>query len=263
MQTSHRIPPWQVAEAQLLRGTPQGARAVRLTVRRPGTTLQEAYAVQEYAAALRIGAGDRVLGYKVGLTSAAMQEQFGIDEPDSGILLESAGLPSGGVVRCPDLAEPRIEAEFAFRLGADLFGDRIGVDEARAAVDGACLALEVIDSRYELEGITLVDSVADNAASAAFVLGEFSAVPGWDLRDEELSVQVDATGVATGAGREVLGDPLRSVVWLARRLAGRGSGLKAGDVVLAGAVHASVPLRPGLTVRACSPSLAPVGVHAV
>jgi 2-keto-4-pentenoate hydratase len=132
---------------------------------------------------------------------------------------------------------------------------------ARVAVAEACLALEVIDSRFKTDGITLEDSVADNAACARFVLGAAVPMPGWDLRAECLTVRVGTTPAAEGEGRDVLGDPIRSVVWLARQLAPFGIGLKAGDVVLAGAVHASIPLPAGETVSVSSPRLPAVSLH--
>ena len=109
--------------------------------------------------------------------------------------------------------------------------------------------------------ITLADSVADNAACARFVLGEPVPMPSWDLRTERVAVHVGADLAAEGTGRDVLGDPVRSVVWLARQLAPWGAGLHVGDIVLAGAVHASIPLRAGHTVSASSPRLPALSVH--
>ncbi|MFJ7280923.1 2-keto-4-pentenoate hydratase [Kitasatospora sp. NPDC098663] len=256
-----QAPLWQTEEARLLRLAAAEVRTVpRLTSRRPDTTMADAYALQWYTASLRVDEGDRVLGYKVGLTSRAMQEQFGMDEPDSGVLLASMQVPAGGTVNHAGLLTPRVEAEVAFRLGADLRGDEVDEGDVRAVLDGVCLALEVIDCRYEPEGITLVDSVADNAACAGFVLGEF-VLPGWDLRHERLSVHVDGVAMAQGEGRDVLGDPIRSLVWLTRRLAKLGRGLRAGEVVLTGAVHASLPLTAGQFIRVFSPNLPGVSLR--
>jgi 2-keto-4-pentenoate hydratase len=253
---------WQMEEAErLYRVERSGRPDILLSRRRQGLTLEDAYRVQWCGAALRVGQGARVLGHKVGLTSAAMQQQVGIDEPDSGILLDYMAVADGGVVRAADLLSPRVEAELAFRLGSDLYGVDVAEDDVREVVSEVCLALEVIDSRFDLRGITLADSVADNAACARFVLGNALPIEGPDLRDEQLTVRVGTRVVGSGQGREILGDPIRSVVWLTRRLAAFGSGLKAGDVVLAGAVHASVPLPPGETVSASSPHLGPVCLH--
>ena len=243
-----------------------------LSRRRPEVTLSEAYRVQHRGVALRVQAGARVVGHKVGLTSAAMQRQFGIDEPDSGVLLDDMALAADDVLRLEKLIAPRVEAEIAFRLGADLeaadlagadrHGAYGGLDQVRSAIAEAFLAVEIIDSRYRLPGITVSDSVADNAACARFVLGEAVALPGWDLGAEELTLSVGGGFRARGPGRAVLGNPLRSVAWLADRLARVGGRLAAGDVVLAGAVHASVVLHPGDTVTVSSPRLPGVRVDA-
>lgn len=255
---------WLMEEAaRLHRAEVSRCPEVMLSHRRPDLVLDDAYQVQLYGAALRVGGGARVIGHKVGLTSKAMQDQFGIDEPDSGILLDYMCLGTGGVLQIADLLSPRIEAELAFRIGADIDGSAVTDDEVRRSVTEVLLALEVIDSRYGLQGLTLADSVADNAACARIVLGDAVPMPEWDLREERLSVRQDETGVASGEGRDILGDPVRSVVWLARRLAAFGTGLKAGEIVLAGAVHASIPLLPGHTVSVSSPRLPRVSVRAV
>ncbi len=253
---------WQMQEAERLyhaecRRLPE----VLVSRRRTGLSLHDAYRVQWYGVALRVRAGARVVGHKVGLTSRAMQDQVGIGTPDSGILLDYMAVPPGEALRTAELLSPRIEAEIAFRLGTDLCGTDVAELAARGAVAEAFLALEVIDSRFDLDEITLADSVADNAACARFVLGEAVPMPSWDLRAERLTVRSGTTPVAAGEGRDVLGDPVRSVVWLARRLAAFGTGLKAGDVVLSGAVHASIPLPAGETVSVSSPRLPAVSLH--
>ncbi|MGH3903985.1 MAG: 2-keto-4-pentenoate hydratase [Pseudonocardiaceae bacterium] len=255
---------WQMEEAERL----YHAERCRLpealvSRRRKGLTLEDAYRVQWCGVALRVREGARVLGHKVGLTSKAMQHQVGIDTPDSGILLDCMVVAPCEALRAAELLSPRIEAEIAFRLGTDLCGTGVVEEAARGAMAEVFLALEVIDSRFHLDGITLVDSVADNAACARFVLGEAVPMPSWDLRTERLTVCSGIAPVAVGEGRDVLGDPIRSVVWLARRLAAFGAGLKAGDVVLAGAVHESIPVPAGETVSVSSPRLPPVSLHVV
>lgn len=254
---------WHVEEAERLHGAELSRRPeALLSRRRPGLLLEDAYRVQWCGAALRVDDGARIIGHKVGLTSQAMQDQFCIDEPDSGILLDSMRLGSGEALRVTDLLSPRVEAELAFRIGTDLDGSSVTEDDVRRAVAEVLLALEVIDSRYGLQGLTLEDSVADNAACARIVLGDAVPMPQWDLRAERLTVRQDGAAVASGEGRDILGDPIRSVVWLTRRLAAFGTGLKAGELVLAGAVHASIPLLPGHTVSVSSPRLPPVSLHA-
>ncbi len=253
---------WVTGEADLLREAERSRRPVTpLTKRHPKADLADAHRIQWSGVQRRVLEGARAIGHKVGLTSAAMRRQMGIDEPDFGVLLDDMVVPSGGEVALDRLICPRIEAEFAFLLGQDLAGESVGVREARAAVGHVLLALEVIDTRYQDWNLTLADSIADNAACARIVTGR--GVPfleELDLRSELLTVTVDGTAVACGEGREILGDPLESVAWLTRRLAAFGLGLRAGDVVLAGSVHASLPLTPG-QVGVSSAHLPPVSVR--
>ncbi|MGS2591173.1 2-keto-4-pentenoate hydratase [Streptomyces hebeiensis] len=135
-------------------------------------------------------------------------------------------------------------------------------DEARAAVKEVFLALEVIDTRFTSWQITVADSIADNSSCARVVTGSMVPLSAeMDLVAESLVVSVDGTAMVTGAGRAVLGDPFRALVWLAGRLHLCGGGLRAGQLVLAGAVHASLPLEARSTVRARSPHLPPVELH--
>ena len=258
---------WITEEALLLaearrRRTPVTA----LSLRRPGVTLVDAYRIQAAGIVLPAPAGNpqrgqRPVGHKVGLTSEAMQLQMGVDEPDSGVLLDYMLVPDGGRLAASEFLAPRVEAEIAFRLGADLPG---GADRrvAQRAVAQVLLALEVIDTRYGHWGIGLIDSVADNASCARVVTG-LGVSPGTveDLQGEQIVLDVDGAAAATGPGRAVLGDPAAALVWLARRLEQVGSRLRAGDLVLAGAVHASLPLRAGTGLRARSAHLPPVHLH--
>ncbi|RNG26258.1 2-keto-4-pentenoate hydratase [Streptomyces botrytidirepellens] len=253
---------WEHAEAQRLRSAETTRQPVSLlSHRQPKISLNDAYRIQWHGAALRVADGARVVGHKVGLTSAAIQEQFGIDQPDSGLLLDYMAVAQDRELRIGDLVAPRVEGELAFRLGADLSGACVGEKAIRDAVADTFLALEVIDSRYGFEGLALADSVADNAACGRFVLG--AAVPGLvpELGGEHLTLTVDGAVAASGFGRAILGDPIRSVAWLVHRLASFGTGLRAGDVVLAGAVHASLPLGAGQTVAVGSPRLPQAVLH--
>ncbi|WP_309117476.1 fumarylacetoacetate hydrolase family protein [Saccharothrix sp.] len=246
---------WITEEARLLAAAQRDRRAVTPSAaRHPRLTLADAYRVQAAGIELRVAGGARPVGHKVGLTSQAMQAQMGVAEPDSGVLLDRMVLPDGGELDVGEFLAPRVEAEIAFRLGEDLCG---GVDTAtaRGAVAQVLLALEVIDTRFGSWRIGLVDSVADNASCARVVLGEAVAPSEFELADAQIVLDVDGVPTAAGAGRAVLGDPLAALVWLARRLEEFGGGLRAGDLVLAGAVHASVELRAGTEVRAHCPHL--------
>ncbi|GGN41028.1 2-keto-4-pentenoate hydratase [Streptomyces fuscichromogenes] len=233
-----------------------------LTRRRPGLTLDDAYRIQWTNVQQRLAHGARIAGHKVGLTSLAMQRQIGVYQPDSGVLLDDMLLPSGSTLSLGQLVMPRVEAEIAFRLGADLHGPDADAHTVQAAVGEVLLALEVIDTRYGDWRMTLQDSVADNAAAARAVPGQ--AIPlhaGLDLDAEEITVRVDDEVVVRAPGSAVLGGPLSSVVWLVRQLGRHGAGLRRGDLVLAGAVHASLPLHPGTVIEASSPHLPPVSVR--
>ncbi|GAA1520823.1 hypothetical protein GCM10009677_62400 [Sphaerisporangium rubeum] len=187
---------------------------------------------------------------------------MGVDEPDSGVLLNDRVLPTGSTLARCVLMQPRVEAEIAFRLGCDLVGPRVSVEEARAAAKEVFLALEVIDTRFTNWRITVAESVADNASCAWVVTGPMVPLSeAMDLAAEPLVVSVNGTEMAMGEGRAVLGDPLRALTWLSGRLHRFGEGLHAGQLVLAGAVHASLPLEPRTTVRARSPRLPPVELH--
>lgn len=234
-----------------------------LTAQTPGLTLQDAYRIQAAAVACRVAGGARVVGHKVGVTSRAMQEQMGVCEPDSGVLLDDMVLSSGSELARGELMQPRVEAEIAFRLGRGLEGPDVTREEARGAVSQVFLALEVIDTRFTSWRIGLADSIADNASCARVVTGAMVPLdPVWDLAAEQLVVSVDGRAVATGEGRAVLGDPFRPLVWLAGRLSRFApGGLRAGDLVLAGAVHASLPLDTAGTVRVTAPHLPPVDLR--
>ncbi|MFJ9844238.1 2-keto-4-pentenoate hydratase [Kitasatospora sp. NPDC101155] len=252
-----RAPRWILeAAGELLAAEQSGLPTAPLAQSRPGLTLEQAYRIQAAAISSRLDGGACPVGHKIGLTSAAMQEQMGVSEPDSGILLEDMALPSGGELPTAGLLAPRIEAEIGLRLGRDLHGDDLDDQAARAAVAEVFLALEVIDTRYGNWGITLEDSVADNASAARFTTGApVPFQPDMNLGRVFVTVRVDDQLTCAGYGRDVLGDPINALLWLTRRLHGLGTGLRAGDLVLPGSIHASIPLRPGTLVEASSPQL--------
>ncbi|MFI6055940.1 2-keto-4-pentenoate hydratase [Streptomyces violascens] len=260
---NERHVPWIDDEARRLLGAERDRVPVTsLTERRGELALKDAYLIQAAAISRRIAAGARVVGHKAGVTSKAMQEQMGVGEPDSGVLLDDMVLHGGSPLERSELLQPRVEAEIAFRLGRDLAGPEPGLAAVRYAVAEVFLALEVIDTRYTGWRITVADSIADNASCARVVTGPPLPFNGeLDLAAEPLVVSVDGMTVARGEGRAVLGHPFHALAWLANRLARFGAGLKAGDLVLAGAVHASLALEAGSTVRAHAPHLPPVELH--
>lgn len=213
---------------------------------RPWLGVAEAYAIQRRIVGPRIAGGDEVVGWKVGLTSRAMQEQLGVDQPDYAALLASMRVAEGSPIRLADLIQPRIEAEVAFLLARPLRGPGVTRDDVLAATAAVLPSFEVIDSRITGWQIGLVDTVADVASSARFVLGQERVAPDTlDLPSIAVTVTRNGVPAASGAGSAVLGDPAIAVAWAANTLGALGETLAAGHVILPGAVHASIPALPG------------------
>ena len=247
---------------ELARAFEQARPVEPLTGRVPGLDLTGAYAVQDALVARWIASGDRVVGHKVGLTSAAMQAQLGVEQPDSGVLLDRMVLSDGAVIDAGRMIAPWVEAEIAFVLGAPV-PPTATREQAAAAVASVAVAIEVIDSRITDWRIGVCDTVADNASSAYAVLGwPVPAADAGDLPTLGLTLHRQGQLVATGAGAAVLGDPVLALIWLARRLAARGQQLQPGQIVLPGAVHASVPIAAGDVVTATGAGLGTVTLHA-
>ncbi|WP_214369696.1 2-keto-4-pentenoate hydratase [Pseudonocardia sp. H11422] len=218
----------------------------------PDTTPSTGYAVQSLLTQARLDEGHRIVGRKIGLTSPAVQAQLGVDQPDFGVLFDDMACPQDQVVDITRLLQPKIEAEIAFVLAADLDTDDITATTARAVVGQAVAALEIVDSRIAGWDISLVDTVADNASSGLYVLGdEPVALGAQDLRTVEMTM-TDHTGhtVSSGCGAACLGDPIAALVWLARTARAFGASLRAGDVVLSGALGPMVPVVAGGTYTA-------------
>lgn len=221
----------------------------------PGLSVAEAYDVQRMNRDRRVREGARIVGHKIGLTSAAMQQMLGVDTPDVGSITDSMVLKNGSRFLLDELVDGHIEAEFAFRLARALPRERVTREELRAAIDGVAVSAEIIDSRIRDWRISLVDTVADNASSARIVTGDWvPATPELldGLPEMTLTLHEDGVEIAAGPGAAVLGDPLNALRWLAGTLARQGTQLNPGDVVLAGAVHRMRRMRAGAayTVRA-------------
>jgi 2-oxopent-4-enoate hydratase len=254
---------WLVSAADELWGAERERMPVDpLTDRIADLTVADAYAIQRHNVERKVEAGDTIVGRKIGLTSHAMQRQLGVGEPDYGALLASMRVHDGDVIAIDDLIAPRIEAEIAFVMGQDLRGPGVDALAAVRATVGVVPAIEVIDSRIADWRIALQDTIADNASSARFVLGDrLTPLDGLDLR--LLGVVVTRAGevVQTGAGAAALGNPLRCVAWLANKLAEFDDALRADDIVLAGALHAAVTVDDGDTFNARFAHLGSVGVR--
>jgi 2-oxopent-4-enoate hydratase len=222
-----------------------------LTEEIPELTVADAYRIQQINVHRRKEEGGLVRGRKVGLTSLAMQQQLGVDEPDFGALFSDMVIEEGDPIPVSELIQPRIEAEIAFVMETDLQGPGVSSADALRAVAGALPALEIIDSRVADWKIKLPDTIADNASSARVVCGgRLTPIADLDLRTIGMVLSVDGAVAATGAGAAVLGNPIRCVAWLANKLGEFGVPLRAGDLVLAGALHAAVGVAAGTSVQA-------------
>jgi 2-keto-4-pentenoate hydratase len=206
------------------------------------------YAVQQLLTQQALASGRRISGRKIGLTSEAVQRQLGVDQPDFGVLFADMGRRETEPVAMTSLLQPKIEAEIAFVLGADLDRDDLDLAAARAAVDYAVAALEIVDSRIAGWDISLVDTVADNASCGLYVLGaQRRPLDGLDLRGVTMTMTADGQVVSGGTGAACLGDPALALLWLARTARDYGAPLRAGELVLSGALGPMVPVRPGTT----------------
>jgi 2-keto-4-pentenoate hydratase len=209
-----------------------------------------AYAVQNLITDESLERGRVVIGHKIGLTSPAVQRQLGVDQPDSGVLFADMRVENGTTVPAGRLLQPKVEAEIAFILSADLVDD-LSDDAVRAAAGVAVPAIEIVDSRIRDWSISIVDTVADNGSSALFVLGE-QRIPAADIDFVSRTMQLteDGATVSQGRGADCLGSPLIALAWLARTASDNGSPLRAGHIVLSGALGPMVPARAGSTYRA-------------
>ncbi|WAM15047.1 2-keto-4-pentenoate hydratase [Rhodococcus sp. JS3073] len=215
------------------------------------TDIDAAYAVQQRLTDLRVAAGGTITGRKIGLTSPAVQQQLGVDQPDFGVLfadMDVTGLPE---VPSGRLLQPKAEAEIAFELGADLVDGDLGLAQVRAAVARAAAALEIVDSRIADWDITITDTVADNGSSGLYVLGEsWLTLDEFEPREVSMRLFSNEELVSEGTGAACLGDPLQALAWLARTARDYGHPLRAGQVILSGALGPMVPTPPGTVIRA-------------
>ena len=221
------------------------------------TDMDLAYQVQRELTDHRIEGGARVVGRKIGLTAEAVQKQLGVDTPDSGVLFDDMRRTADESIDTDSLFEPKIEAEIAFVLAEDLDDDDFSPERIRSAIDYATAALEIVDSRIAGWDITIVDTIADNGSSALFVLGEKRVgLDDFDPVTSTMTMRINGDTVSQGTGADCLGDPLLAVAWLARMAAAQGQPLRAGQIVLSGALGPMVPVAAGDNVTA---DIAPFG----
>jgi 2-keto-4-pentenoate hydratase len=222
-----------------------------LTETHPELTVEDAYEIQLLQVGRWLATGARIKGHKVGLTSAAMQRQLGVSQPDYGHLIDSMFWLERRPIPVSRFLQPRVEPEMAFVLASPLRGPGVTVADAIGSVAFVLPALELIDSRIRDWKIGLADTIADNASSGGVVLGS-TPVPlsGVDLRLAGCTLHRNGELAGTGAGGAVLGSPLAALVWLANTVGERGVALEAGQVILPGSVTASIPVGAGDIVTA-------------
>lgn len=212
----------------------------------PEMTVHEAYAVQQAIVQKKLEAGEHLIGMKIGLTSRAMQQMVGVTIPDYGHLTDKMLILEGQPCPSAELLQPKVEGEIAFCLKKDIKGPSAGIADVYDAVDYVVPALEVVDSRIRDWKITLADTVADNGSSARFVVGSgMRPIHRVDMRLTGMTLEKNGELAGSGTTAEVWGNPAAAVAWLANQLFQYGITLKAGSVVLSGALTAALPARAG------------------
>jgi len=217
-----------------------------LTSRHADISIEDAYRIQQHVITRRQQDGERVVGKKIGVTSRPVMEMLGVFQPDFGYLLDAMIVNEGEAVDTNALIQPKAEGEIAFLLKRDLTGPGITGAAVLAATECVMPCFEIVDSRIRDWKIRIQDTVADNASCGVFVLGAQAADPRTvDLYACGMVLEKNGEIIATGAGAAALGSPLNAVAWLANTLGPMGIALKAGDIILSGALAAMFPAKAG------------------
>jgi 2-keto-4-pentenoate hydratase len=233
-----------------------------LIVSDPELTVHEAYYIQLENIKKKLEAGQKIVGKKIGLTSVAVQKMLGVDEPDYGHLLDTMVVENGGTIDTKDMLQPKVEGEIAFILKQDLKGPNVTAVDVIQATDYVVPALEIVDSRIQDWKISLRDTVSDNASSGLYVLGgKPTKLEDIDLELVGMALYQNGEVANTGVGAAALGNPATCVAWLANRLADYDITLKAGEVILSGALSGMVVAKPGDNFTARFAHLGQVSVN--
>ena len=245
------------AAADLLQAEKTGTQIGLLSLRHPGMTMDDAYEVQNAIYRAKLAEGRKVIGWKIGLTSKAMQAALNIDIPDSGILFDDMLFETGATVPKGRFIQPRVEAEIAFVMKNAIGGLDVTRDDVIAATDYVAPSLEILDTRILRKDPAtgkariITDTISDNAANAGVVLGaEKHAIDVHDLRWVGAITARNGEVEETGLGAGVLNDPVESVVWLARRMAHYGQSIAPGHIILSGSFIRPVECPPGAHIHA-------------
>lgn len=233
-----------------------------LTAVDPEITIDEAYYIQLQNIKKKVDEGKKIVGKKIGLTSVVVQKMLGVDEPDYGHLLDSMVVENGGTIDISTMLQPKIEGEIAFILKKDLKGPNVTALDVLQATDYVVPALEIVDSRVQDWKIRLQDTVADNASAGLYVLGgKPTKIENIDLELIGMVLMQNGEVANTGVGAAALGNPATCVAWLANRLADYDITLKAGEVILSGALSGMVGAKPGDNFTARFAHLGQVSVN--
>lgn len=253
------LTPEQIQQAaQQLDQAESGRQQTRpLTLTWPDMDMDDAYAVQKAWVAIKRARGARVTGYKIGLTSRAMQQAMNISTPDFGVLLDTMAFDNGATLPAGDFLDPRIEAEFGFVMKAPLFGEDVSLEAVLSATDYVVPALELIAARSVRTdpetgySRTVFDTIADNAANAGYIVADTRIDPlAVDLRYAGALLFVDDVVEETGLGGGVMEHPGHGIRWVCKRFARHGIGLEPGQFVLSGSFTRPVPVSSGTRIRA-------------
>jgi 2-oxopent-4-enoate/cis-2-oxohex-4-enoate hydratase len=221
-----------------------------LTDRHPDITIEDAYKIQQQLMKLRLNAGERIIGKKIGVTSKAVMNMLGVYQPDFGYLTDGMVYNEGQAIPMSRLIQPKAEGEIAFVLKKTLKGPGISSADVLAATEGVMACFEIVDSRIQDWKIKIQDTVADNASCGVFVLGDRLVDPrDVDLQTCGMVLEKNGDIVATGAGAAALGAPANAVAWLANTLGRLGIALEAGEVVMSGSLAIMVPVAAGDNLR--------------
>lgn len=212
-----------------------------------GMSIEDAYAIQEVNTQHWLKDGRKITGRKIGLTSHAVQAQLGVDQPDFGMLFSDMAFVDGETVPLSRLYQPKIEGEIAFYLEKDLDDPAITSAELIDAIGYAVPAIEIVDSRVKNWDISILDTIADNASSGLYILGSRPvALSDFDHLVCGMVIEHKGQPVSVGAGAACLGNPINACLWLARKMLEVGSPLKAGDIILSGALGPMLSVEPGV-----------------
>ncbi|WP_298910404.1 2-oxo-hept-4-ene-1,7-dioate hydratase [uncultured Aliiroseovarius sp.] len=256
------------AAADLLQAEKTRDQIGLLTKRHPEMGMDDAYQVQNAIYRAKLDAGRKVIGWKIGLTSKAMQYALNIDIPDSGILFDDMLFRNGATVPAGRFIQPRIEAEIAFVMKDAIGGADVTREDVIAATDYVAPSIEILDTRIQRidpetgAARTVFDTISDNAANAGIVLGaERHAVDAFDLRWVGAITSRNGEVEETGLGAGVLNDPVESVVWLARRMAQYGQSIEPGQIILSGSFIRPVECPSGTAIHADFGPFGSVDIH--